>query len=1567
MAIDITGITNENEFYTHHYLAAILENDLKELFSEWNKKADEEGIPQPYKKVGSLRKDYFAMQSSLERERDTCERLSMQRDFHAKLLSSLGYDFHSILVDLNNRTQIPLIGGINKPDGSPELWIIEALEIPGEENDPFELSLSKEQYPSDSETEKMLDVTFEEIITRHVFGRSEPPRWVILLNTTQLLLIDRTKWHEKKLLRFNIREILDRRETSTLQAMTALLHRDSICPNDGLPLLDTLDESSHKHAFAVSEDLKYSLRKAIELLGNEAVWYLREKLHEKIYGRDMAGQLTRECLRYMYRMLFLFYIEARPELGYLPDNKSVEYRKGYSLESLRDLEMIQLTTEESQNGFYFHESISMLFDLLYNGFQPKQKDMFGTPDHHTFHIDPLRSHLFDPKQTPLLNKVKFRNYVMQQIIELMSLSRPKSGKNNRRGRISYAQLGINQLGAVYEALLSYQGFFAETDLYEVKKAGDKYNELETAYFVKPEDIEQYTKDERVYNKDGSLVNHEKGTFIYRLAGRDREKSASYYTPEVLTQCLVKYALKELLKDKTADEILELTVCEPAMGSAAFLNEAVNQLAKAYLDLKQKELNQTISHEDYPEELQKVKMYIADRNVYGVDLNPVAVELAEVSLWLNTIYEGAFVPWFGMQLVCGNSLTGARRQVFKSNLLKRLKKTDPLWLDEVPGRIMPGEKKAEDSIYHFLLPDKGMADYKDKVIKSMAGEEIKAINEWRREFTKPYSESEIKQLKKLSAAVDKLWERHAKMQRDIYSRTTDPLNVYGHDDSDKKLKPSTTEQKDRILQQEMYSENVRNSSPYRRLKLVMDYWCALWFWPIQKADMLPSRAEYLLDLTLILEGNLYEAEEKGQIPLFPDTRPKQLSLDLFDELGYVNVDKLCREHKRLKHVKALSEQYRFLHWELEFADLFEKHGGFDLVLGNPPWIKVEWNEGGVLGDAEPLFMLRKLSASAIAEIRNETLKKYNLKASYLSVFEDAEGTQNFLNSLQNYPLLKGMQTNLYKCFLPQAWMVNQQNDGVSGFLHPEGIYDDPKGGEFRQVVYTKLRYHFQFTNVKKLFHEILHWVTYSINIYKHFNEHIHFYTMANVFLPKTIDDSFQNKRIKPVSGIKDDNDKWNVEGHQDRIITVTDKLLELFVKLYDVEGTPPLAARLPAVHSTQVVEVLRKFADQPRRLGDLKKEYFSTEMWHETNAQKDHTIKRSTVFPKDTSQWILSGPHFYVGNPFYKTPDRICIKHHNYSNLDLTTLSDDYLPRTNYVPDCDEAEYLRRVPVFKGAGDSGYDAGKPVTDYFRLAYRGMLSQSGERTLISTIVPKGSAHIHGAQSTTFKDNFVLLQAAFFSFSIIADFFTKTTGRSNLHYSWETFPVFDLMVEMIIRVLVSIGITSHYAELWQECFLSEFRDDRWTKSDPRLSDTFFADLTPQWQRNCALRTDYARRQALVEIDVLAAMALGLTLDELKTIYRVQFPVLRQNESDTWYDQNGRIVFTCSKGLTGVGFSRTEWNEIRDMKSGSVENTIIDDTLPGGPVERTIIYTAPFDKCNREKDYEVVWKEFEKRFKVR
>jgi hypothetical protein len=1604
MAIDLTGIVNENEFYTNHYLGAILEQDLKEVFKKWSDQAQLTGNRMPHAQLDALRGDYFRMRNQIQRERTVTTKLAEQREFSAKLLKVLGYPYAPLCKSLDDGSELPLLAELTRPDGAPELWVLEGIDPGTDEQDPLTLSLLPEQFPEGSEIAKsLLETTLEELISRQVFGRAEPPRWVVLQSGNQLLLLDRGKWNQKRLLRFDLSEILGRRESSTLQATTALVHRDSVAPEEGLCLLDQLDENSHKHAHAVSEDLKYALRRAIELLGNEAIYYLRTERKKGVFsGKEELeeSQLTLECLRYMYRLLFLFYIEARPELGYVPI-KAESYRKGYSLETLRDLELIQLSTEESKNGTYLHESLQMLFKLIYDGYEPhKAKSqsslaLGGDPLHNTFSLTSLHTHLFDPERTPTLTKVKLRNCVVQEIINLLSLSRP-GGKNKRRGRISYAQLGINQLGAVYEALLSFSGFFAKTDLYEVKKADQSENDLETGYFVPEDDLEKYNENERVFDEDGKPKKYEKGSFIYRLAGRNRQTSASYYTPESLTQCLVKYALKELLGEKpedddwkTADEILQLTICEPAMGSAAFLNEAIDQMADAYLERKQDEFGIKLNlaaptkaqleaskndpyrqEEDYATIRQRVKMAIADDNVYGVDLNPVAVELAEVSLWLNTISPGGFVPWFGNQLICGNSLVGARRDVFDSALLLAAggkKAGAGPWLSAVPDRIEPGAKREVGQIYHFLVPDSGMSVYKDKVVKGLAKEEIAAIEKWRKGFAVPFSKGEVETLEKLSAAIDRLWEGHTEQQAQIRERTNDPLHIWGQPALKKGLTSTSLEEKDAILHKEMYSENVGNSSFYRRLKLVMDYWCALWFWPMERADLLPSRDEYFFDLSLILDGDVVNvvANQDEQIPLFSDTQPETEARAMIDEFGLVNVDKLCEQFDRLGLVKKLAaERYRFLHWELEFADLFQERGGFDLVLGNPPWIKVGWEESGVIGDADPLFVLRKLSASKTAELREATLAARGLRGEYLAAYETAAGMQGFLNGGQNYGLLKRMQTNLYKCFLPVAWRVGAEG-GVSGFLHPEGVYDDPKGGALRREVYGRLRWHFQFQNSLILF-PIADRAKFSVNIYKT-EIATSFLSISNLLSVTTVDACVGGSESGPVPGIKGNDNRWDFAGHRDRVIQVGKKEMALFAKLYDAEGTPPLEARLPALHSKQLIGVLEKFAALPRRLADLKGEYYATVMFDETNAvKKDHTIRRETRFPTDASEWILSGPHFYVGTPFYKTPRAICTEKAHYDILDLTTLPDDYLPRTNYVADCTAVEYGKRT------ANVPWD-GRPVTDFYRLVFRRRLPPANERTLSPALIQPGVGHVNTCASVMCSDPIVLFSLAGFCASVVADFFVKSSGKSDLYESSiAALPVMEHNRSVTRRMLLLTCLTSQYDSLYHQIRTVVDGQDSWATVDLRVSNSKFDSLRTGQRRNAVFRTHFERRQALVEIDVLVAMALGLTLEELQTIYRVQFPVMRQYESGTYYDQEGRIVFTTSKGLVGVGFDRKGkpktkepgWEDIADMKTGTVKRTIIDDTLPGGPRERTITYHAPFDRCDRETDYAVAWAEFTRRF---
>src|SRR5262249_26466665 len=147
----------------------------------------------------------------------------------------------------------------------------------------------------------------------------------------------------------------------------------------------------------------------------------------------------------------------------------------------------------------------------------------------------------------LLSSVKFRNVVLQEVIQLLSLSR-EGGRGNRRrerGRISYAELGINQLGAVYEGLLSYSGFFAQKPLYEVKPAGAApTDETQQSYFVSESEIAKYKDDEFVYEEVHSgekgerrRKKYEKGTFIFRLPIlADALQDAGCDHPDILDHC-----------------------------------------------------------------------------------------------------------------------------------------------------------------------------------------------------------------------------------------------------------------------------------------------------------------------------------------------------------------------------------------------------------------------------------------------------------------------------------------------------------------------------------------------------------------------------------------------------------------------------------------------------------------------------------------------------------------------------------------------------------------------------------------------------------------------------------------------------------------------------------------------------------------------------------------------------------------------------------------------------------------------------------------------------------------------
>jgi len=493
----------------------------------------------------------------------------------------------------------------------------------------------------------------------------------------------------------------------------------------------------------------------------------------------------------------------------------------------------------------------------------------------------------------------------------------------------------------------------------------------------------------------------------------------------------------------------------------------------------------------------------------------------------------------------------------------------------------------------------------------------------------------------------------------------------------------------------------------------------------------------------------------------------------------------------------------------------------------------------------------------------------------------------------------------------------------------------------------------------------------------------------------------------VPGIKEEREDasgrvtatWNTEGHQERIIPVGEKELGFFAGLYDDDDVPMLEARLPTLHAKRLVSALEKFAKQPQRLADIAETeiYFNATHWNEFNAQADGTIRKETRFATSVSEWILSGPHFFVGNPFYKTPRRECPQNSYYDVLDLEVLPDEYLPRTNFLPGKAPDDYRARSPIVSWSKQVAASESR-MLDYFRVNASRGLNPSGERTLQGSIIPPGAAHIDGVFSIAFRDEKLVTVVAGLWASVPMDFFVKSTGKGDLRNDLAKRLVLpaSLIVDcrFLVRTVSLCCLTVHYATVWLRSWNGDFANERWSITPDAeyagarvLPHDFFANLTPNWQRHNALRSDYARRQALVEIDVLVAQALGLTLDELLTIYRVQFPVMRQYEADTWYDQRGRIVFTPSKGLVGVGLPRNArksdlaegthygidtaarrdtaiplgWEDIKHLTTGTVTKTFMDDTQPGGTAERTITYYAPFFKPDREEDYRVAWAFFQ------
>ncbi|WP_242657770.1 Eco57I restriction-modification methylase domain-containing protein [Mycobacterium kubicae] len=1494
------SIANVNDYLSEHWLAEVFPAKLKDLAATWKELAAK-GKPTPVRGLASLNGAYLTGLASLP-EPTHLDFRDLVTQVHQELLGAVGFDTQPTILETaqaETPINVPLLGRFSSPTSTDALHILQALPVDSADAllgddaellDPVTLAVTSEK------TDQIASVA--KAITQ-IFISDDPPRYLLVVAGAAALVTDAARWSEGRYLAFDVATALDRRDdkaTGELAFHAGLWSADVLLPNDdGKTTLDIFTEDSEKHAVGVSEDLREGLRISIEKIANEVLAQRRLK-GEPVEGiPELPRDLTTQSLRFLYRILFLLFAEARPELGILPVG-APEYGSGYGLDRLRDIIQVPLTGP-SADGHHLHDSLNLLFRLVNDGHNADSADGDGLV------FEAMRSDLFDKKRTPLIDEARLSNRVLQEVLTLLLLSKPSKNKNKQRGYISYAQLGINQLGAVYEGLMSYSGLIADDDMVEVAKDGNADKGSWLVPSVKSGDYDEkdlvWREDRLTGRKD--IVRHLKGSFVFRLSGRDRQRSASYYTPEVLTKCVVKHALAELITEGTkAQDILEYRICEPALGSGAFLNEAINQLAAEYLSRRQDELGERIDPEVYTTELQKVKAYIALHRAYGVDLNSTAVELAEVSLWLNVMHRGLQAPWFGLHMRRGNSLIGARRATYDFTSLGRAKKS---WLRTPPtDRPLSEGVIGDGEIHHFLLPSEAWAAVADtKQAKELAPAQTAALKKWRTDICKRPSVKQLDRLRALSRRVERLWELSLRRLKISEREIARQIDIWGYE---------TELVRTAVTREIVESELLDPEGPFMRLRLAMDAWCALWYWPIEKyrgqgdpSSDLPGMDTWISALEELLGAAGLKKASDGQ-GMFHETVESFEQLSKVDDLereffGMRPAWQLVSRYPWLGKLRAIAAEQGFFHWELDFGHIFQA-GGFDVQVGNPPWVRPVWRDDITLAEFDPYFVLKeKIAEGTFKRRRRQLLSHESTEGNYLAELSAWAGTAEYLGSAVVHPALTGVQTNLYTNFIELVWR-HASKRGVSGLIHPEGHFNDPKAGTLRSRVYPRLRRHWQFFNELMLFDEVGDTTSFGIHVYSQPSE-IQFIQISCLFHPDTIDGSLaaDAEANIEIPGIQYPWGGWDHRPHRSRIAEIDEGVLQDWALLFDAPGTSAAQARLLRPVTREHIDLLATISHQRApRLNDLG--YWWSSLWHEKGAKTDGIIEWRTEYPSNWSEVVVQGPHFTVATPFAKEPNEFCKSKGDYSTWDLTNMPDVVIPRTNYQRACSRSIYDAGIPQW-GA--------RKATDYWRVAWRNMTQAGLERSLHAAILPPGAAHVHtvfslavsadgraGNQSEAKTEALrkTALIAGLWA-SLPFDYLIKVSGASKVNI--EMIDRFPAPVDhpaahwLLLRALRLNCLTQDYGSLWDRLYDSNFATDSWCVP----YGDHLATLAVQgncWERTTPLRGDLERRAALVEIDALVALMLGLTADHLALMYRAQFPVLRKYEYATYFDRRGRKI---------------------------------------------------------------------------
>ena len=454
-------------------------------------------------------------------------------------------------------------------------------------------------------------------LAQELLNASVEDRWALATNgITIRLLRDSTTLTRPSYLEFNLEDILGNGRFAEFCQMWRALHYTRAIEKDGECIWDQWVKQGAEEGKRARESLSQNVINALMALGNGFVSNQNnDELRDKLNSGDLSNdEFMRQLLRLMYRFIFLFCLEERDLLNTKGNDDELikareRYQRGYALKRFTEQSLRRRFKNEYSDAW---EAVRIVFKGLTTG-EPRL-------------ALPALGGLFNVEQCPDLDKCHLSN---QALLTAMNELRWDT-VDGQTYAIDYKNMGSEELGGVYESLLEL--------------VPSINTELRTFDFVG-------------LSTDGSD------------AGNTRKMTSSYYTPDELVQSLLNSALDPVIDQKLKEAeqtgqdpeaaLLSMTVIDPAMGSGHFCLGAARRIAMRLATLR------SYGASPSPEQFRHALREVIDHCIFGVDLNPLAVELARMALWLEGYEEGKPLSFLDHHLKVGNSLVG----VFSYDMLK----------------------------------------------------------------------------------------------------------------------------------------------------------------------------------------------------------------------------------------------------------------------------------------------------------------------------------------------------------------------------------------------------------------------------------------------------------------------------------------------------------------------------------------------------------------------------------------------------------------------------------------------------------------------------------------------------------------------------------------------------------------------------------------------------------------------------------------------------------------------------------------------------------------------------------